>query len=142
MKLFIGAAKDRLEALLAAPTSSPASRLRPFALVALLLLADAGAATALAAVSGRLGWRRALLFAFDAASVAAEGCKVLLRCAARAAGRFQTPTPLPAHGNQLVSTLSPLHPLTFPPPHPPRPLKPPTKKQVCPPHHGPVCSGH
>jgi hypothetical protein len=79
MKLFIGAAKDRLEALLAAPTSSAAGRLRPFALVLLLLAANGGAAAALAAAATRLGWRRALLFAFDAAGVAAEGCKVLFR---------------------------------------------------------------
>jgi hypothetical protein len=79
MRLFLGAAKDRLEALLAVPSSSAAGRLRPLALVLLLLLADAAAAAALASMAGRLGWRRALLFAFDAASVAAEGGKVLLR---------------------------------------------------------------
>ncbi|KAI8471067.1 MAG: hypothetical protein J3K34DRAFT_243968 [Monoraphidium minutum] len=79
IKLFLGAAKDRLEALLAAPTSTPGGRMRPFALAALLLAADAAAAAGLARAGRRLGWRRALLFAFDAAAVAAEGCKVLLR---------------------------------------------------------------
>jgi len=79
MKLFIGAAKDRLEALLAAPTSSSSSRLRPFVLVALLLVTNAASTALLACTSARMGWRRAMLFAFDALTVAAEGSKVTMR---------------------------------------------------------------
>jgi autocrine motility factor receptor len=80
MKLFIGTAKDRLEALLAAPTSSAGGRLRPFALVLLLLATNALSTALVVFAAARVGWKRAVLFAFDALGVAAEGCKVTLRC--------------------------------------------------------------
>uniref|UniRef100_A0A7R9W0Y7 RING-type domain-containing protein n=1 Tax=Chlamydomonas euryale TaxID=1486919 RepID=A0A7R9W0Y7_9CHLO len=78
MRVFMGAARDRLETLNVSPSASTYAHMRALALVLLILGHDLVGAAALASSLSHMSTTKALLCAFDMAVVAVEGIKVLL----------------------------------------------------------------
>ncbi len=77
MRMFVGAAKDRLEALMATPTASGSSHARALALLVTMLGTDAVGSWLLWHYAGST--QQLLLFGFDAAVIACDGLKTMLR---------------------------------------------------------------
>ena len=77
--MFVGAAKDRLELLAASPLTAPGQQLRLIGLLLLLLLDDGLGALLLCCITQQLSWAAVLLVGFDAAVIAVDASKALIR---------------------------------------------------------------
>lgn len=76
MRIFMGAARDRLDALSVSPSASTSAHMRALTLVLCILTHDLVGITALINNLGAMSATKALLCAFDMAIVAVEGFKV------------------------------------------------------------------
>ncbi|MEW5305309.1 MAG: hypothetical protein WDW36_007858 [Sanguina aurantia] len=79
MRVFVGAAKDRLEMLAAAPASTNASHARALSLLSLTLLQNVAAAVLLVQSLGQHAPSKTLLLGFDCVIIAVDGAKTLMR---------------------------------------------------------------
>lgn len=79
MRIFVGASKDRLEMLAAAPASSNASHARVLMLLSLTLLHNAAAAMFLLNSMGLNSRSKIMLLGFDCVIIAVDGAKTLTR---------------------------------------------------------------
>lgn len=86
MKIFLHAAKDRLEARVAAPSSPAAHRGHALTLLSLVLAVNALGAAVMWRSMCRLSLAQLLLCAFDPAVIAVEGFRALFKYGAH--GRF------------------------------------------------------
>ncbi|MEW5314132.1 MAG: hypothetical protein WDW38_005652 [Sanguina aurantia] len=79
MRVFVGAAKDRLEMLAAAPASTNASHARALSLLSLTLLHNMAAAVLLVRSLGQHAPGKTLLLGFDCVIITVDGAKTLMR---------------------------------------------------------------
>ncbi|KAG1676963.1 hypothetical protein FOA52_014839 [Chlamydomonas sp. UWO 241] len=78
MRIFMGVARDRLDALSVSPSSTTSAHMRALALVVCILGHDLVGVAALINSLGAMSTTKALLCAFDMAVVAVDGFKALL----------------------------------------------------------------
>jgi autocrine motility factor receptor len=79
MKMFVGAAKDRLEALMASPMAPATMHFRTLSLLMMILFNDLMGVQYLCTNYPHLSWTKLLLIFFDTAIIAVDGIKTLLR---------------------------------------------------------------
>lgn len=81
MKMFVGAAKDRLDSLMATPAATPSMHMRTLSLLVVILVNNVVGMGLLWSTVDNLTWTKLLLFGFDTAIIAVDGSKTLLRWA-------------------------------------------------------------
>jgi autocrine motility factor receptor len=79
MKMFVGAAKDRLETLMASPMAPATMHFRTLSLLMMILFNDLMGVQYLCTNFPHLSWTKLLLIFFDTAIIAVDGIKTLLR---------------------------------------------------------------